>query len=71
MRIVRFTPAFFASIRARAAWRPASVTELDRMQAQGFEVQGEPRPGRINVRQVRPDGSFIFRTYAARDLVPA
>jgi hypothetical protein len=36
----------------------------------GMEVQGEPRPGRINVRfRLSDSAPWSYRTYARRDLI--
>lgn len=66
---VQFSAAFFTELTTRPGCTAQRVAALTAMQARGFEVQGSPRPGRVNVRIPHADGpGFSYRTYAERDL---
>lgn len=65
---VRFSSQFFSDLITRAMRsRSRHIGDLDQIQMSGMTVQGEPRPGRINVT-FNLRGMQMYRTYAARDL---
>jgi hypothetical protein len=50
--------------------RSAAREWLLKLNEVGLEVQGEPRPGRVNVRfRLSESDRWSYRTYARRDLV--
>lgn len=67
---VQFSAQFFTELTTRPGCTAERVAALTAMQERGFERQGTPRPGRVNVRIPHPDGpGYSYRTFAERDLV--
>lgn len=65
---VRFSDKMMADLLTHK--RGAARTWLLALNTVGMEVQGEPRPGRVNVRfRLSDSAPWSYRTYAAADLV--
>jgi hypothetical protein len=65
---VRFNDKMMADLLTHK--RGDARTWLLALNTVGMQVQGEPRPGRINVRfRLSDSAPWSYRTYARRDLV--